>query len=315
MNKPFRKLAIKKISKKINKIAASGPLSSLVDTDIEVKKNEKNYQTIGTAGPGTSVVASKTAVKSDGTVDVAIVFRGTSGADAAKLGIDGVLVSAEAVGPQSQNMGSKLLEKQYGSAEKVNEIVDSVLAQLQKQHPDKHIKMGKLVVAGFSGGCGVLNRVMIERDKLKYRNNLSAVLYDDGGHTPKNSAAIDAMVEWAKECEIDPSKQFKFLHTAVIPVGYNSTTEVADNLVQRLGLTREQSTEYARYGFIPESVARSGGVEVIQMYNEATPYFVDNRAGSMGDQHVKAVTLGLPALFHKLPGSSQPSVRPDERVA
>jgi hypothetical protein len=294
----FRKLALEKIAENI------GPLSKIVENTLGIKEQKPvKFQTVGTAGPGTTVMASEQAVKPDGTVDIVINLRGLPGVPQAaeSLGINAAVVAAEAVGPQSKNMGSSLLEQQFGSAQRINDIVDKTLADLQKKYPDKKLKRGKLIISGFSGGGGAISKLMTQRDQIK--GGVDGIIINDGLHTKVNSPAMKALVDFAKEAEKDPSKKFKILHTAIIPWSkqlgrYTSTTETADHILRELGLTKEQAKDIdPSFDFKPISEAKKGGVEIVTMYDKSAPYYEDNRAGSAGDQHIQALKKGHPYLF------------------
>ncbi len=298
MQNNFRKLALEKIAEQ------SGSLSKIVEETIFPSKEKSvKFQTLGSAGPGATILASNNAVKPDGTVDIVINLRGLPGVPQAaeSLGINAAVIAAEAVGPQSKNMGSTLLEQQFGSAQKINELVDKTIADLQAKHPDKKIKRGKLIISGFSGGGGAISKIVSQRNQIK--GGLDGVIINDGLHTKIDSPAMKSLVDFAKEAENDPSKTFKLLHTAIIPWSkqlgrYTSTTETANHIINELGLTKQTpSATDPKYDLNPTSTAKKGGVEIITMYDKSAPYYTDNRPGSAGDQHIQALKKGHPYLF------------------
>ena len=199
----FRKLALEKIAAEV------GALSKIVENTLGITdKKPVKFQTLGSAGPGATIMASDQSVKPDGTVDIIINLRGLPGvpSSAESLGVNAAVVAAEAVGPQSKNMGSSLLEQQFGSAQRINEIVDKTLADLQKRYPDKKLKRGKLILSGFSGGGGAISKLMTQRAQIK--GGVDGVIINDGLHTKVNSPAMKALVDFAREAENDPSKKF-----------------------------------------------------------------------------------------------------------
>ena len=286
----------------LNKIASdAGILSSYVEKHIKDTKKPK-FIALTSLGPRIGVFMSETAVKPDGTVDFIVNFRGVSG-DPKKVGQNfnnpnAVIITAEASGPQEENMGSKLLEQQFGYPAKVNEMVSQVLHHLQKQFPDKKIKRGKLIISGFSGGGSVVARLIAEKDKIN--GGINGAIINDGLHSPIGSKTLDKVVEFAREAEKDPNLKFKLIHTAIKP-SYTSTTETSNYILDKLQLKRnpiEDKSKYEQYGFVPASEAKSGGFEVVQMYdNPKLPYYVDNRPGSLGDTHVQSLWKGNPYIF------------------
>lgn len=281
----------------------AGILTSYVEKKLS---QPAKFVPLTTLGPRTSSYVNVNAVKADGSVDFIINFRGVSGGDPAKLSnnfnnANAVIITAEASGPQEQNKGSRLLEQQFGYPAKVNEMINQVLAHLQKQFPDKKIKRGKLVLSGFSGGGSVVARLIAEKDKII--GGVDAVSINDGLHAPINSKTMQAVVDFANEAKNDPSKKFKIIHTAIKP-SYTSTTQTADHILKQLDIQRkpiDDPKRFAPYGFVPVSEAKQGGVEIIQMYDNAgLPYYVDNRPGSLGDTHVQSLWKGNPYLFRDI---------------
>lgn len=292
----------------LEKIAASaGILTDFLEKNLKKDDVKPKFVPLASLGPGTSVFMSENAVKPDGSVDIIVNFRGVSG-DPASVGANfshrnAVIITSEAVGDRNKNKGSALLEQQFGNVNKLNELVGRTLAYLQKQFPDKQIKRGKLIVSGFSGGGSVVARVAAERDKIP--GGLDGIVINDGLHsnpkTPEGRKLLDSLVEFAREAEKDPNKKFKILHTAIRPGSYASTTETADYILNQLNLQRqkvENRQSYNEYGFIPKAEAKRGGVEVVQMFDDPNvPYYVDNRAGSLGATHVDALWKGNPYIF------------------
>ncbi len=299
MNKNFRLLTLEKIA------LGAGILTKLVEDSLGKKDNPK-FVALPSVGPGTTVFMSENAVKSDGSVDIIINFRGIVGQAkdvfSKTNGANAVVVTAEGQGPKEENLGSKLLQQQFGNANKVNEIVGTILTHLQKQFPDKKIKRGKLVLSGFSGGGSVVADLVAQKNQIK--GGIDGLIINDGLHSKPGSESLKAVVDFAREATKDPNKKFKIMHTAIKPWSknlgyYTSTTETADYILNQLGLERKpgQNTEY---GFTPASEAKAGGVEIIQMYDKPAPYYADNRPGSLGDQHIQSLEKGHPYLFRDI---------------
>jgi len=294
MQNNFRKLALEKLAS----------LTQIVEETLSAAPKEPvKFQTLGSAGPGATVLASNNAVQPDGGVDIVINLRGLPGVPKAveSLGINAAVVTAEAVGPQSQNMGSTLLEQQFGSAQKINELVDKTISYLQAQNPSKHVYRKRLIISAFSGGGGPAGTIISQRNQIK--GGLDGVIFNDALHTEIGSAKMKSIVDFAKECLNDPRKTFKDLHTRIVPWSeklgrYTSTTETANHILNELGMSEQTPTNIdPKFDFNPTAVAKKGGVEIISMYDKPAPYYVDNRAGSAGDQHIQALKKGHPYLF------------------
>lgn len=290
----FRKLALKKICANV------GALTKLVQEKLNIKQDKPKFITLGSAGPGTVVFMTPDCVQPDGSVNIIINLRGVPGAEryVSNLGVDkAVVVTAEAQGPQSKNMGSALLEEQFGSAARVNQIVSSVLNHLQKQFPDKNIKRGKLALSGFSGGGGAISKIVSQENQIK--GGIDSIAIADGLHSKPGSPGMEAIVEFAKKAQKDPSKKFRLLHTAV-PTSYTSTTQAANYILSQLELDKNTNTTPTEFGFTPKAIAQSGNTQLITMYDEVEPYMLQNKPnvpGTSGYQHIMALQKGLPYLL------------------
>jgi len=299
LNSNFRKELILKIAENV------GLLTQHIQGKIKSDENKPKLITMGSAGPGTSVYVPSNIteqINNGKPISILLNFRGVSG-DPKLVGKNlgdpnAVVVTAEASGPREQNKGSKLLEEQFGGANKINAIVSSVIGQLQKKFPDKQVKRGKLIISGFSGGGSVVARAVAERNKIP--GGIDGVIINDGLHAKIGSPTLDSIVDYAREAEKDPSKKFRIIHTAIKP-SYTSTTQTSDYILQQLGLKREPIKDpelYKQYGFVPKTEAKAGGVQITQMFDDPkVPYFVDNRPGSLGDTHVQSLWKGNPYIF------------------
>ena len=283
-----------------------GLLTQHIQDKIKSNSEKKPFINLPVAaGPGTGVFAPQSIIEkinNNQPLDVVLAFRGVSGSGdlvAKNFSYPNALViAAEASGPRDQNKGSKLLEEQFGGANKINAMISSVLGQLQKKFPDKQIKRGKLIISGFSGGGSVVARAVAERNKIP--GGIDGVVINDGLHAKIGSPTLDSIVDYAKEAQKDPSKKFRIIHTAIKP-SYTSTTQTSDYILQQLGMKRDpvkDSEAYKQYGFVPKTEAKAGGVQITQMFDDPkVPYFVDNRPGSLGDTHVQSLWRGNPYIF------------------
>lgn len=278
-----------------------GALTKLVQEKLNIKQETPKFVSLGSAGPGTVVFMSPNSVQPDGSVNIVINLRGVPGSanSVAKLGVDNaVIVTAEAQGPQSQNMGSALLEQQFGDAARINQITSTVLNHMKKQFPDKNIHMGKLILSGFSGGGGAISKLLMQEDKIN--GGISGVAMADGFHFDEKNPKWKSVLEFARKAQQNPDKySFRVLHTAV-PTSYTSTTQNANALIRDLNLQKNTNTQPTDFGFTPKSIAESGGVQIVTMYDSEDPYMIGGKAnvpGTSGYQHIQALQKGLPALL------------------
>ena len=282
-----------------------GLLTQHIQDKIKSNDNKPKLVTLGSVGPGTSTYAPSNLadqINSGKPIDLILNFRGVNGnGDLIAKNLsnpNSIVCVAEASGPRDQNKGSKLLEEQFGGANKINAIISSIMGQLQKKFPDKQIKRGKLIISGFSGGGSVVARAVAERNKIP--GGIDGVVINDGLHAKIGSPTLDSIVDYAKEAQKDPSKKFRIIHTAIKP-SYTSTTQTSDYILQQLGMKRDPVKDpeaYKQYGFVPKTEAKAGGVQITQMFDDPkVPYFVDNRPGSLGDTHVQSLWKGNPFIF------------------
>lgn len=293
MNQNFRMLALKKIA---------GTLTNVVRYGLDpARQPPTNFISLGSAGAGTTVWMTADVVKPDGSFDMLINFRGLVGTQegVSRLGLNKVVVvTAEAVGPQSENMGSKLLVQQFASADRINNIISIVTNHLKKQFPDRAntIHLGKLMISGFSGGGSVVAKLLGQRQNIKGDIVYAGIL--DGLHA--SPEGMNPILEYAKEAEENPSqKQLYISNTAVQTSGYASTTETAEYLRDKLGLKKEAPDNDGP----PIQMAytsKGRGTKIDTMYDTPAPYLLGNEAGSMGDQHVQAAKQGYPYLGYQI---------------
>lgn len=293
MDKNFRKLTLKKIAEN------SGLLSKIVEDSLGIKNK---FKSLGSVGPGTTVLMPENPIKADGSVDIIINIRGIAGGDtktASNMGVNAVIVTAEAGG-----LGSKENAESFGYASFVNDSVSKVLGFIKKQFPDKNVHRGKLIISGFSGGGSAIANILSQKDKVN--GPIDGVLFNDALHASPNDPRLNAIIEYAKEAEKDPSKKFKLIHTAVVPGSYASTTDVADYILKQLNLNRKSTDSHGEIG--PVSEAKSGGVTITQLYDRKDPYMVRdsngqlkaNIPGTAGWQHIKSLEWGNRNAFKDL---------------
>lgn len=310
MDRNFRKLAFEKLA------AGMGPLTAVVEGALnpEKKIEPTKFSTLGQSGVGTTILATDQPITKDKNgncvVHITINFRGLVPHSKAvqNLGLKkGVLVTAEAVpqgdmGQKAQdrkkNLGSSLLVEQF-PASRIKRIVDDVMSKINKKDHDCKTIKPLLHLSGFSGGGSIVAGAVDKfvKNPEIFGARVASASINDGLHV--QDKYLDGFEAFARMAMQHPEKyRLQLLHTAIKTRGYPSTTETANYMLNRLGLNRKKYRgKYNQFGFAPESIAEKGGVRVLTAYNKSAPYHIDNRAGSAGDQHVKALSDGMPELY------------------
>lgn len=294
MDREFRIATFRMLAKK------AGIVTDMVQRSLESKPT--SYQVLGSVGKGTTVMMPASPVKSDGSVDIIFQIRGLEGGDtktAAATGANAVIITAEAGG-----IGSKENLAAYGSPSFVNSAIGQIIGNLKQKFPDKNVHLGKLTISSFSGGGSATAQLLMDRNMLPKGSAPPKFVFIDGLHADPNSNAMKAVVDYAKQVKDNPqSGELSIIHTAVVPSGYASTTQVADHILNEVGLQRQQVGPQGQGDEVrPTSQATAGGLKVIQLYDTKQPYKAKdpksgqlrpNVPGTAGWQHIKALDWGL----------------------
>lgn len=298
----IRKQQLLKIAK------ALGIVSSVVQDAL--KPNNKNdLETMGMAGSGASILGGKNLIKDDGTLPITINFRGIAAHPKyyKHLPMDkGILIAANAVPKNDQekkeNLGSALLRRQY-SVSRVQSMIAAAVDKAKKAQPNKKINKIILNFMGFSGGGSVVTNMVsainanpnvFSAEGIPVEVGMVAV--NDGWHNKDKS-----MIDFAKKAKENPDKhRFYITHTAVQTQGYPSSTEVANYLLDQLGMKRQEYKGDPIAGLKPTHIARDGGVTVLTTHDKVAKYDIQNSPYSMGDQHVQAARIGYIPMFEDL---------------
>ncbi len=235
--------------------------------------------------PGISVTVPDNPVI-NGKYNVFIQIR--PGSNATSAGINTILVQAEAGGKASAENDAA-----FGNADWVKQQLSLIQSELSKKFGN--VSLGKLGLGSFSGGYQAVGKI-ISDPLMKERIDNLVVL--DGIHEGKrgqpNPAAMKKWLDFAEKAKKDPNKKFTFAYTAVDPGQYASTSDSAYYLTDNLGIKREKYQGPNTYaGVSPATIANQNGFTAIQMFDRKSDkpgygytHFDDNRAGSMGNQHV-----------------------------
>lgn len=287
MDREFRKQTLIRLIKK------AGIVTDMVQQNLTKPK----FQVLGSVGKGTTIMMPSEPIHPDGSVDIVFQIRGIAGGDvkaASAAGVNAVIVTAEAGG-----LGSKENLAAYGSPSFINEAVGKILSNLKTRYPDKNVHLGKLTVSSFSGGGGATAQLLMNRSQLPKGAEPPKFVFIDGLHADPGGSVMKAVVDYAKEVKNNPSAgELSIVHTAVVPTGYTSTTQVADYLLNQVGLQRQKLNGNGG----PVSEAEQGGLKVIQLYDHQQPYMAKdpktgkirpNVPGTAGYQHIQALRWGI----------------------
>lgn len=282
-------------------VKSAGIVTDLVQKSLlDTPEAKPVFKPIGSVGPGTTVMCPQNPVKPDGSVDVIVQIRGIAGGDTksvSSMGANAVVITAEAGG-----IGSKENSVAFGNSGFVNSAVSNVLAQLKARFPDKNVHLGKLTISSFSGGGSATAALLINRTQLPKGTEPPKFVFIDGLHIDPKSKEMQSLVDYANQVKNDPSAgQIEIVHTAVVPGGYASTTQVADHILSQTGLQRQKVTDWKGSGPPPVSQAQSGGLKVVQLYDQKDPYMAKDESGKVrpnvpgtaGWQHIQALQWGL----------------------
>lgn len=226
------------------------------------------YSGLGISIPKGIIMVPAEPIKPDGSVDIMFQFRGGNISQYEKAGVNAVVVLADSDKPKEFNSSF------------VNTAVDKILAKL-KEVSGKNVKLGKLGFSAFSGGAQAVSNILRSGGIVKKPD---FVYIADGAHGGEDV--------WSKLADEAEKGQTKFIltHTAIVPDGFKSTTEVAEDLLKSRGLSRQPVTNW-KSGLKPESVAQKGNFKVVQYHKDNLPYMINGKTnvpGTAGYQHIQA---------------------------
>jgi hypothetical protein len=180
-------------------------------------------------------------------------------------------------------IGSAVYGKPFADAKNFGQL----LAEAEK-------KTGRsfepIVLSAWSAGYGAVRAIL--RHEEYYRRVQWGVLFDGlhAGH-PRGgegtdrlvTADLDVFVKLARDDDAG-RKRFLITHTRIVPSGYASTTECADYLIARAGLTRKKIDGKGLLELPLQSEARKEGL------------YVMGYAGTTAADHIDHLH-GLPAVL------------------
>ncbi len=137
--------------------------------------------------------------------------------------------------------GSGAYESRAGASGMLSALVDDVTRALRGHTGDARAHVRHLALSGWSAGYGAVSALLRGGDA-----GVDAVLLFDGFHASYrppaargervDTTAHAAILAFAERATLG-EKLFYFTHSEIKPPGYASTSEVADVLLTRLGLT------------------------------------------------------------------------------
>lgn len=239
-------------------------------------------------------------IKSDGSVDIMFQFRGGTQEIISKSGLNAVIVVAEAGG-----VGGAQNKLAYGNAQFVNSTIKAILDNLRESN--ENVKIGKLGFSAWSGGYAAIHSILQEKGMLIKQPD-AITLFDGMHHSIEGTRTVDPQkmkvwIDFANKAKQDPNIKFIVLHSSISPTDYTSTTQTANYLAQQTGLNKQKVKNW-NGRFKPYAEAKSGGLDIIQMYGPgiSMPYQIDgqtNVPGTLGWQHIQALRM-LPDVWKNL---------------
>lgn len=293
MNHIFKLIALKKVL--TNSIVKKAAIFEDVQKSLEQKgfKSDTNKPiysgkiNIPGVKPGVSVIVPDNPIINN---RYNVFFQIRPGNNFTKSDVNTICVQAEAGGKASAENDAA-----FGNSDWVKQQLSVIQAELSKRFGK--VSLGKLGLGSFSGGYQAVGKI-ISDPLMKERIDNLVVL--DGIHEGKrgqpNPVAMKKWLDFAEMAKKDPSKKFTFVYTAVDPGQYASTSDSAYYLTDNLGIKREKYTGQNTYaGITPATIANQNGFTAIQLFDRKSDkpgygytHYDDNRAGSMGNQHVLA---------------------------
>jgi len=157
------------------------------------------------------------------------------------------------------------------------------LRLLQEAEAKAGFPFGRVVLGGWSAGCGALRQIL--QTPAAYAR-VNAVLcidginadYVDGKPGPLESSLVAGNLQVWLQLGRDAAagrKRFLVTHSEIFPGAYASTTETADYLLAQLGVTRHAVLEWGSMGMQQLSEASRGEFRLLGYAGNSAPDHVD----------------------------------------
>jgi hypothetical protein len=213
-----------------------------------------------------------------------VFFQIRAGNNPTKAGINTIIVNAEAGG-----IASKENTEAFGNSKWINDQLAIIQDVLSKKFGN--VSLNRLGLGAFSGGFSAISKILSDP---AMKSRIDSVVILDGIHGGSDPNKMKPWLDYAEIAKNDPKKKFVFLHSAIDPGSYSSTTDSANYLIEKTKAQKAQ-TDKTYAGIKPVSVSNIGGFTTIELYGKKSdkPGYgyeahSDNRPGSAGHQHIMA---------------------------
>jgi hypothetical protein len=172
----------------------------------------------------------------------------------------------------------------YGRPFAEEKLFADLIAEAERTLGTKH-GWSSITLSGFSAGYGAIRSIL--RHPAHFES-VDGVLLLDGFHAsyePEGKALaedgevsgrdIDSYVAFAREA-VKRRKQFVITHSQIHPGTYASTTECTNELLGKLGLRRQASTETGPMGMQQLSKTGKGTLRIFGYAGETAPDHIDH---------------------------------------
>ena len=183
--------------------------------------------------------------------------------------------------------GSGVYERAFANVGALEHTRQSIADSLSMRAGSR-VRFPTTVLSGFSAGYGAIRAIL--RDSLT-SSTVNGVLLLDGLHvsyvperTPLaaggalDTARLAPFVDFAR-LAVRGERMMLVTHSEIFPGTFGSTTETADHLLDRLGLTRAPVLEWGPGGMQQLSTATSGRFTLLGFAGNTAPDHVDHYHG------------------------------------
>lgn len=177
---------------------------------------------------------------------------------------------------------SVLAREGSGFYTKLFEDPQRFLRLLKEAEAKAHKPFGRVILGGWSAGCGALHQIL--KSPQSYAR-VNAVICIDGVHTdyvdgkpgPLESLTQENLQVWLRLSRdaIAGRKRFLLTHSEIVPGTYASTTETADYLLKHLRISRRAVLKWGPMGMQQLSEASRGKFLLQGFAGDSAPDHVD----------------------------------------
>lgn len=163
-----------------------------------------------------------------------------------------------------------------------------LLMEIRSILKDHNLILHQTFLSGFSAGYGSLRAIL--NDPANHKN-VDGILLLDGLHTDYvpdgvvlskggilNTSKLQPFLDFA-ELAAQGKKKLLFTHSSIFPGTFASTTECADYLIQKLGLSRTPVLRQGPLGMQQVGLTSKGGLTILAFAGNTAPDHVDHLHG------------------------------------